>query len=59
LLGTLQCLHVYWFALIFRMIVRALREKHIEKDIRSDDESEELEETEKPASNGHKKHKTD
>jgi hypothetical protein len=46
LLGTLQCLHIYWFALIFRMIVRAVSERHIEKDIRSDDEGEATDESE-------------
>jgi ceramide synthetase len=59
LLGTLQCLHIYWFALIFRMVVRAISERHVEKDIRSDDEEETLDEPkESPKKNG-KKHKRD
>lgn len=40
LLGTLQCLHIYWFALIMRMVLRAIVVKTVEKDIRSDDEEE-------------------
>lgn len=43
LLGTLQILHIYWFALIARMIVRAISTNHIEKDIRSDEEDEDFE----------------
>lgn len=40
LLGTLQLLHVYWFGLISRMVVYALREKSVSSDIRSDDEED-------------------
>ena len=58
LLGTLQCLHIYWFALIFRMIVRALQEKHIEKDIRSDEETD-LKDAESPKPRRNGKHKED
>lgn len=46
LLGTLQCLHIYWFFLIYRMILRALR-NDLDHDIRSDDETD-LDEAESP-----------
>jgi len=39
LLSTLQCLHVFWFYLIFRMVYRLVT-TGIEKDERSDDEDE-------------------
>lgn len=59
LLGTLQCLHVYWFALIFRMVIRAVAARHIEKDIRSDDEEQLSDDDADHATNnmknGHKK----
>ena len=42
LLITLQCLHVFWFYLIAKMIYKLLTEG-IEKDERSDDEDEEEE----------------
>lgn len=44
LLGTLQILHIYWFCLIARMIIYAMREKHVKSDIRSDDEDETINE---------------
>lgn len=46
LLGSLQCLHIYWFWLIFRMILVALSGT-IDTDIRSDDETD-LAEAESP-----------
>lgn len=59
LLGTLQCLHIYWFALIFRMVIRAVTVRHIEKDIRSDDEDD-LGEDDHPTNNKRNgKHKAD
>jgi hypothetical protein len=42
LMIVLQCLHVYWFFLIMRMIIRAFKEKKIENDIRSDGEEDSL-----------------
>jgi len=40
LLTILLVLHVYWFYLIFRMIIRALRAGEVEQDIRSDSDEE-------------------
>lgn len=41
-LGSLQVLHIYWFALILRMVINALVTKRLDSDIRSDDENEKL-----------------
>lgn len=43
-LGSLQALHVYWFALILKMVIKALITKKLDSDIRSDDENEKMEE---------------
>lgn len=59
LLGTLQCLHIYWFYLIFRMVIKAIAERHVEKDIRSDDEEDDVVEHRSPSKsrkNGKVKH---
>lgn len=40
LLGTLQCMHVYWIYLILRMALRLAKEGDAARDIRSDDEDE-------------------
>eukprot|EP00918_Siedleckia_nematoides_P004949 GHVU01010923.1.p1 GENE.GHVU01010923.1~~GHVU01010923.1.p1 ORF type:complete len:512 (-),score=65.46 GHVU01010923.1:749-2284(-) len=36
-LCLLQVLHVWWYALIIRMVFRQIRDRHLEHDIRSDD----------------------
>lgn len=38
LLCGLQCLHIFWFALILRMVVRLFAAGKVSKDVRSDDE---------------------
>lgn len=38
LLVSLQCLHVFWFYLILKMIVKILAKGEVEKDVRSDDD---------------------
>jgi ceramide synthetase len=40
LLSILQCLHVFWFYLILRMVVRLMSSGGIDKDERSDDEDD-------------------
>ena len=40
LLGSLQCLHVFWFSLIARMTYRLLIVGQVEGDVRSDDEDD-------------------
>lgn len=45
-LGALLALHVYWGVLIVRMIVKVLGDGNVEKDIRSDSETEEDDEEE-------------
>eukprot|EP01041_Mallomonas_annulata_P001469 gene1469-2828_t len=40
LLTGLQCLHIFWFYLIARMIIKLFAIGTVEKDIRSDDEDE-------------------
>lgn len=40
LLGSLQCLHIFWFYLIARMAYRLMIVGEVEKDVRSDDEDE-------------------
>lgn len=41
LLSSLLVLHVYWGVLIARMVLKAMNAGNVEKDIRSDSESEE------------------
>jgi hypothetical protein len=40
LLCTLQCLHVFWFYLIMRMVVRMFSTGKVVKDVRSDDDED-------------------
>lgn len=54
LLVSLQCLHIFWFYLIMRMVVR-LFTVGIEGDVRSDDEEEEDEDENKKSVEGKKK----
>ena len=46
LLGSLQCLHVFWFSLIARMTYRLLIVGQVEGDVRSDDEDDAEDENE-------------
>lgn len=39
----LQCLHIFWFYLISRMIYKLMIVGSVEKDVRSDDEEESME----------------
>lgn len=53
LLVTLQCLHIFWFYLIAKMIFKLVATNHVDKDERSDSEEEDEGENPKETKKSH------